>query len=163
MAKETIEKVPKMYSYWSEEDIIKFIKDAKERVNGKGKKHSNIGYTATEEQVRREYILSLFTKGMTKIKVRGYLREVFGIANSTAYDWVDDAIYYMTSDKEEMKEYYLNVARERLTDIYDKAMANNEKKVAIQAQTELNKINGLHVEKVEINKEPVLTFKFGNN
>lgn len=153
---------PKIYSHWDEEDIINFIKDALYRQRKKLSKNGNNGYTKEEEQVRRDYICSLFTKGMTKAKVRGYLREIFEIANSTAFEWVDDAIRYLTEDKEEVREYYLNVARERLTDIYDKAMENGEKKVAIQAQTELNKINGLHVDNINLKTDTVLKFKFGD-
>lgn len=153
---------PKIFTEWNEETIINFIKDALARQRKKTSKNGNNGYTEVEEQVRRDYILSLFTKGMTKGKVRGYLRELFSIADSTAYEWTDDAIRYLTEDKEEVREYHLNVARERLTDIYNKALENNEKKVAIQAQSELNRINGLHIDNLNIKTDTVLKFKFGD-
>ena len=153
---------PKIFTEWNEETIINFLKEALAKQRKKTSKNGNNGYTELEEQVRRDYILSLFTKGMTKNKIRGYLREVFGIASSTAYEWTDDAIRYLTEDKEEVREYYLNIARERLTDIYNKALENGEKKVAIQAQTELNKINGLHVDNINLKTDTILKFKFGN-
>lgn len=154
---------PKIFTEWDEETIINFIKDALFRQRKKLSKNGNNGYTEQEHQVRRDYICALFTKGMTKKKVRGYLRETFGIADSTAFDWIEDAIDYLTEDKEEVREYHLNVARERLTDIYNKAIENNEKKVAIQAQQELNKINGLHVDNINLKTDATLKFNFGND
>jgi uncharacterized protein (UPF0297 family) len=159
---------PKIYSEWNEEQIIAYIKERLDLVrmkdkNGKYKKGSNNTYAKVDIQIRRDYILGLFTKGYSKTKVRGYLREVFELSDASAYEWINDAIGYLTEDREETIEYFRGVARERLEDIYQKAMDNNEKKVAIQAQTELNKINGLHIDKHEISMDATMRFNFGND
>lgn len=161
LSKEEEEILPRLYTKWTEEQMIVFLKEAIERHSPRTKKSTRCDWRDYEIGIRRWYILGLFNRGMSKIKTQQYLQSVLGISYDTAQKYTVDALRYLTEDGEEKIEDYRNSTRERLMGIIESCISRNDYKSALTAQEQLNKINGLYTQQVEVKADTTMKFNFG--
>lgn len=152
---------PRLYTEWDDETIITFLKGVVEKSNPRTAKNTKLKWNDNELTVRRWFVLDLFKRGMSKVKVNHYLQDRVGVAYCTAHRYIEDALNYLTEDSEDTVEHYRAIARERLENMIEQCIATNNMKSALGASEQLNKINGLYVERKEIKGDATIAFEFG--
>ena len=152
---------PRLYTEWDEETIIMFLKGVVIKSNPRTPKNTKTKWSDDELAVRRWYILDLFKRGMSKVKVNHYLQDKLEISYCTSRRYIDDAMNYLTEDSEDTIEHYRAIARERLENMIERCIATNNMKSALGASEQLNKINGLYIERKEIKGDASIAFEFG--
>lgn len=152
---------PRLYTEWDDETIITFLKGVVEKSNPKTAKNTKLKWSDDEKTIRRWFVLDLFRRGMSKVKVNHYLQDKLEIAYCTARRYIEDAMDYLTEDSEDTIEHYRAVARNRLEGIIEHCIATDNMKSALGASEQLNKINGLYVERKEIKGDATIAFEFG--
>lgn len=152
---------PRLYTEWDDNTIINFLKDTAVRHNPRTVKNSKPKWTEEEKTIRRWFILDLFRRGQSKIKINHLLQTSLEISYSTANKYIKDALEYLTESNEETIENMRNTARERLEGIIQTCVETHRMKEAISALDQLNKINGLYVQNVEVKADTTMTFNFG--
>lgn len=119
-----------------------------------------ITWSPTELEARNKLIYTLMLRGYSTISGVHFIMDTFGISYKQAYKWYREAKKDAIPDVEEYRDKCYQIAVERLTDIYNKAMDNGKLKDAIAAQTELNKINGLQTQRVDVSVDKPIEFTF---
>lgn len=152
---------PRLYTEWDDETIIKFLKAAVIKGSPRTPNNSKTKWGGEELTVRRWFILELFKRGMSKVKINHYLQDKLEIAYCTARRYIVDALNYLTEDSEDTIEYYRAIARERLEGIIEHCISTDNMKGALGASEQLNKINGLYIERKEIKGDATIAFEFG--
>lgn len=100
--------------------------------------------------------------GVSKTKIKTYLKEKYEISDKTVYKIVHDALAdlneaYSNIDVGELKSEYA----ERIESWVEKAINSGDINTALKAQDMLNKLQGLYTEKKDINlNTDTITFEF---
>ena len=100
--------------------------------------------------------------GVSKTKIKTYLKEKYEISDKTVYKIVHDALAdlneaYNNIDIGELKAEYT----ERIESWVEKAIKSGDINTALKAQDMLNKLQGLYTEKKDINlNTDNITFEF---
>lgn len=118
-----------------------------------------------EELVLRNMaIYNLLRKGLSQQRVKEELMKRWGVAYKTADEYIKMAVEALANDdayKEDL-EKMRSVMVEQLSDIVEKARERGDMALSLKAYQELNKINGLAVQKVEekVENNTTITFDF---
>ena len=118
-----------------------------------------------EELVLRNMaIYNLLRKGLSQQRVKEELMKRWGVAYKTADEYIKIAVEALANDdayKEDL-EKMRSVMVEQLSDIVEKARERGDMALSLKAYQELNKINGLAVQKVEekVENNTTITFDF---
>lgn len=152
---------PRLYTEWDDETIINFLKEVVVSHHPRTCKNTKSKWTDEEVTIRRWFILELFRRGMSKIKINHFLQTALNISYDTAKKYINDVLKYLTETNEETIENMRNTARERLEGIIQSCVERGRMKEAISALDQLNKINGLYVQNVEVKADTTMTFNFG--
>ena len=118
-----------------------------------------------EELVLRNMaIYNLLRKGLSQQRVKEELMKRWGVAYKTADEYIKMAVEALADDdayKEDL-EKMRSVMVEQLSDIVEKARERGDMALSLKAYQELNKINGLAVQKVEekVENNTTITFDF---
>lgn len=142
----------------SEDDIITWWKT--KRTNWKKKSPIEKRYREDEKLLIYRYIHELMRRGFSKKNIIHHLMDKVEMSYESANNFSKDAMKYLVADADDTLDETREIARERLTDIYKKAVEQNQPKIALTALNELNKINGLHENKVEVKTDATITFEF---
>lgn len=143
----------------TEDDIITWWK--KKRENWNKKSNNERKYREDEKLLIYRYIHELMRRGFTRKNIVHHLMDkIDKMSYDSATNFTKEAIQYLVADADDTLDETREIARERLTDIYKKAVENNQPKIALTALNELNKINGLHENKVEVKTDATITFEF---
>lgn len=143
----------------SEEDIITWWEE--KRRDWKKKSPIEKRYREDEKLLIYRYIHELMRRGFSKKNIIHHLMDkVNNMSYESANNFTKDALKYLVADADDTLDETREIARERLTDIYKKAVEQNQPKIALTALNELNKINGLHENKVEVKTDATITFEF---
>lgn len=143
----------------SEDDIITWWKT--KRSNWNKRTGNERKYKEEERLLIYRYIHELMRRGFTRKNIIHRLMDkVDKMSYESANKFTKDAMKYLVADADDTLDETREIARERLTDIYKKAVENNQPKIALTALNELNKINGLHENKVEVKTDATITFEF---
>ena len=118
-----------------------------------------------EELVLRNMaIYNLLRKGLSQQRVKEEIMKRWGVAYKTADEYIKMAVEALANDdayKEDL-EKMRSVMVEQLSDIVEKARERGDMALSLKAYQELNKINGLAVQKVEekVENNTTITFDF---
>lgn len=118
-----------------------------------------------EELVLRNMaIYNLLRKGLSQQRVKEELMKRWGVAYKTADEYIKMAVEALANEdayKEDL-EKMRSVMVEQLSDIVEKARERGDMALSLKAYQELNKINGLAVQKVEekVENNTTITFDF---
>ena len=119
-----------------------------------------------EEEIilRNMAIYKLLRKGLSQQRVKEELMKRWGVAYKTATEYIKIAIEQLANDdayKQDLEEMR-SVMVEQLSDIVEKARERGDMALSLKAYQELNKINGLAVQKVEekVENNTTITFDF---
>lgn len=118
-----------------------------------------------EELVLRNMaIYNLLRKGLSQQRVKEELMKRWGVAYKTADEYIKMAVEALANDdayKQDLEEMR-SVMVEQLSDIVEKARERGDMALSLKAYQELNKINGLAVQKVEekVENNTTITFDF---
>lgn len=123
-------------------------------------------YQWREEELvlRNMAIYKLLRKGLSQQRVKEELMKRWGVAYKTADEYIKMAVEALADDdayKEDL-EKMRSVMVEQLSDIVEKARERGDMALSLKAYQELNKINGLAVQKVEekVENNTTITFDF---
>lgn len=117
----------------------------------------------TNETKRRKLeVIEMVRNGVSKTKIKTYLKEKYEISDKTVYKIVHDALAdlneaYNNIDIGELKAEYA----ERIESWVEKAIKSGDINTALKAQDMLNKLQGLYTENKNINlNTDNITFEF---
>lgn len=147
------------------EQIDNIIKAELFRVNPRnGVKIKRCGMTWREEPLflRRQEIMKLYGKGMTKMSIMNEIMNRWECKKTTAYVYLEDAIDYIVEcykgDADRMKDIIMH----RLESLAEDALDNRDRKSALKAYDQMSKLAGLYEEKVKTENMTTIQFDFGN-
>lgn len=117
----------------------------------------------TNETKRRKLeVMEMVRNGVSKTKIKTYLKDKYDISDKTAYKIVHDALAdlneaYSNIDIGELKAEYA----ERIESLVESSMSKGDINSALKAQDMLNKLFGLYTENKNINlNTDTITFEF---
>jgi hypothetical protein len=106
--------------------------------------------------------MEMVRNGVSKTKIKEYLKEKYNISDKTAYKIVHDALAdlneaYSNIDIGELKAEYA----ERIESLVESSMSKGDINSALKAQDMLNKLFSLYTENKNINlNTDTITFEF---
>lgn len=121
------------------------------------------GWDNDMKALRNAYCISLLSEeGFTKHKTKKTITEKFGVTETTAQLWVDEALRGLVEIRTPAeKEKYANLIVSRLESIYSRAYQIDKLDTAIKALDAQAKILGISSDQVQNNVQMVYQFKFG--
>lgn len=159
MANNTTEELEcKYYNYANMTDeevdaiIVPVIEDCKNKVQKKGK----IRWTEPLIALRNSVIFDLmYKRGYSKRKTIDTLRARWQIAEQRCYEYINAATDALMATYTDDIETVRNKQLEKLQEIYDDSMEHNDRKTALKALDQMNKIKGIYEEKAQITVENI--------
>ena len=154
---------PDGYTFMTPDEIDAVIR---EKVNSLPKHPGAKGQTPrkkwgeAELMLRRQVVTDLLCQGLSMTRIKQELMARWGVSESTAGNYVHDAINHMATDNEEVREKQRDIMIHRLEGVAEDALAKGDRKSAISAYDQLNKINGLYKEHIEADVKTEITFDF---
>ena len=89
-----------------------------------------------------------YRKGYSRLSMVQYLKENYDLEQARAYDYIREMMSATAKAWGEMNENALADSISFLDELKQKALADGDKKLALEITKELNKVNQLYVEKV---------------
>lgn len=163
-----MEQQNKAYEFLTPEEIDNYIKGRLAmHPNKGGKKPCSRNYQIWDETsilIRRSVIWDLLGQGLARVRIQEEIMARWGISYKTAWTYINDAYDALRQNDEEMREYTRGVMLHRLESLAEDALANRDRKSALSAYEQINKINGLYTTKVEadVKGDIDISFDFGN-
>lgn len=114
--------------------------------------------------VRRYVIMSLINQGKSYTQTRLEITERWEIARTTAENYIKDALGAVGEINEMLRLQWRDVQLERLQKIIDDALAHGDRKSALMANEQINKITGQYITKIdaEVKEDSTVRFDFGD-
>lgn len=109
--------------------------------------------------IYREIIDKRFKEFEPQYIIIRWLEDEYGVSNPYAYDIYKEAMVEVTKAEYSNIEDPFQTALEQTQQIMKDALNSNNKKIALEARKEMNKLLQLYIEKIEISGE--LVFKTG--
>lgn len=158
MAKKDTDKQIVYYNYFNMTDeevdavILPVIEDCKKKVQKKGK----IRWTEPLLNLRNSVIFDLmFKRGYSKAKTIQTLQARWQIGMQKCYDYINDAMDALRETYQDDVETIRQKQLEKLQQLYDDAMEHNDRKNALTALDQINKLNGIYNEQKTITIQEV--------
>jgi hypothetical protein len=125
-----------------------------------GKGSNKCSWTERAKLLRRQIIIDYIAQGLSVRRIIKELQARWGIEHQTAFNYIKDATSYLGETVDVFNAHNSEIAQERLQSIMEDALANNDRKTALQACDLLNKVQGLYVNKVEAETKTSTTIQF---
>lgn len=109
--------------------------------------------------IYREIINKRFKEFEPQYKIIRWLEDEYGVSNPYAYDIYREAMQEVTKAEYSKLEDPFQTALEQTQQIMQDALNSKNKKIALEARKEMNKLLQLYIQKIEISGE--LVFKTG--
>lgn len=136
--------------------ILPVIADCKAR----NQKNGKIRWTEPLLLLRNSVVFDLmYKRGYSKRKTLDTLMTRWQIGQQKAYDYINIANAELKKTYEDDIDTIRNQQLEKLQQLYDDAVLHNEKKVALSALDQINKIQGIYDEHKTVTLENI-TFEF---
>lgn len=150
-----------MPKYLTDEEKSNIVLAEIDRLRQKRKnKHT---WQETPLLLRRQIIIDLLGQGLSKTRIVEELMARWGVENSIAYRYVNDAYDYIAElyrdDSDKLKE----IALSKLESLAEDAIASRDRASALKAYDQINKLQGLYEEKLKTENKTSITFDFGGN
>lgn len=114
-----------------------------------------------EIAVRRESIYYWLGQGKSKMALRSFLGERWGVSGPTIEKYVRDAVKALLEEAKESQEEFRKKMIEKLERLADDAIRHGDRKSALAAYEQISKLNGAYTNKVEASLNTDIKFKFG--
>lgn len=146
------------------DEIMRSIIDDHHTKKGKGSGHQK-RWTEGDIALRDSVIYDLLGQGLSKRRVAEEISSRWGSGYSTSYTYIQDALARLAEKTKPFVQYCKEEMIERLNAVAEDALAHNDRKSALKAYDEINKLNGLYEEKIDasIKGETEIKFKFGGD
>lgn len=102
------------------------------------------------EQAIGELAHLRYKLGYSKLSMANYLRETYDLGKTRAYELINDMFTEMGHLYTEIHDDALQDALSALQEMKQKAVGQGNDKLALEVQKEINKIQALHIQKLEI-------------
>lgn len=162
MAKKAKKEEPKStFQFFTpeEQDAIIKAKLAQQSING-----SKFNYRWSEDalMVRRQVIIDLLGQGLSHFRIQQELMSRWGVCKTTTFNYIKDAIEYMAESSKEFYKEKTDLMVSRLEAIAEDALAHGDRKSALTAYEQINKITGLYINKIDadVKGDVEITFDF---
>lgn len=115
-------------------------------------------------EVRRYCIMSMLNTGKSYIECKREMMERWNICKASADNYLKDALDAVSEVNDKYRDKWRDVQLERLQKIIDDALAHGDRKSALAANEQINKITGQYVTKVEadVKEDTTVRFDFGD-
>lgn len=154
----------KVFKFMEPEEADGLIKQHLAKLPSKGGKCGslNVRWEGPILQLRRSIILDLISQGLSNRRVSEELQSRWEISDPTAKNYLKDAISYICTEDENLVENYRAINTQRLEGIIEDALAHNDRKSALGALDQLNKMYAQYTQKVDakVEGEQTITFEF---
>lgn len=143
-----------------QDNIIKRIIKSTHARGGTQKK----AWTDYAINIRRQVILDLLGQGLSYPRIEQELMARWECGHTSVCTYYKDAVNYLSEGSEEYKEHIKEIMVHKLESLAEDALAHNDRKSALSAYEQINKLNNLYVNKVEadVKDNVVIRFDFGN-
>lgn len=158
MAKRVTEE-SRVFEFLTPEEQDNIIKKILNSTHARGGTQKN-AWTEYALNIRRQVILDLLGQGLSHTRITQELMARWGVCISTAWNYYNDAIAFLTEDTEIVKANAREIMIQRLEALAEDALAHNDRKSALTAYEQLNKLNSLYTTKVEADVKTDITFDF---
>lgn len=159
------------YTFMSPEEVDIIIKDKLSFMPNriKGNSTSCVGgctvnkknrWNEAELCLRRQVITDLLCQGLSSTRVKQELMSRWEVSGASAIHYIKDAIESMASDNEVFIEKARDIMLHKLEGIAEDALAHNDRKSALSAYEQMNKISGLYKDKIEADVKTEIKFDF---
>lgn len=118
------------------------------------------GWTEDALMVRRQVIIDLIGQGLSHFRIQQELMARWEISQTCAWNYIQDAIKFMGESNKEYYKEKTELMISRLEAIAEDALLNGDRKNALSAYDQLNKLCGLYVQKVDANVKDNVTISF---
>lgn len=122
-------------------------------------------WTDDEISVRREAIYYEMGRGKSYAQIVFELEDRWGACNRTIRSWIADAKAELVKQNNDSKEEFIKKMEEKLERIAEDALSHGDRKSALAAYEQINRLNGAYTQKIEadVKEETTISFKFGND
>jgi transposase len=148
------------------EQIDTIIRDEHHRLSWKTCKNKAQKNNSWDEDIvalRRRVIMEMLGKGKTKMSISKELGTRWDISESTAYNYIKDAMKYIAENYKEDYDKLKDILMHKLESLAEEATQARDRKSALRAYDQISKLAGLYTEKVEVQQDTNIHFDFGNN
>lgn len=156
-----------MAQIMTKEEIDNIIKAEMFRMNPKNgvKGATRKGLTWRDDilYIRRQEIMKLYGKGMTKISIMNEVMDRWGCTKSSAHKYVTDALSFIAESYKEDADKLKDVIMHRLESLAEDAMGERDRKSALKAYDQISKLAGLYEDKVKVEADTTIKFDFGGD
>lgn len=111
--------------------------------------------------LRRESIYYWMGRGKSRIQLQTFLADLWETPPKTVKRHIKDAEDALCAETIDNIEDYKKKMIEKLQRIADDAMANGDRKSALAAYEQINKLNGAYTQKIEAEVSGEMHFDFG--
>lgn len=152
----------RVFEFLTPEEQDNIIKKIVNSTSPRGGKRKN-AWTDYALNIRRQVILDLLGQGLSHTRITQELMARWGVCISTAWNYYNDAVAFLTEDTEVVKANAREIMIQRLEALAEDALAHNDRKSALSAYEQLNKLNALYVNKIEadVKEDTTIRFNFG--
>lgn len=156
-----------MAQIMTKEEIDNIIKAEMFRMNPmngvKGSTRKGLTWREDILYIRRQEIMKLYGKGMTKISIMNEVMERWGCTKSSAHKYVTDALSFIAESYKEDADKLKDVIMHRLESLAEDAMGERDRKSALKAYDQMSKLAGLYEDKVKVEADTTIKFDFGGD
>lgn len=107
-----------------------------------------------EVQHRVQKVINLIVEGLTASEILQYVTVEFGVKERQAYTYISKAKELLSVSNEAEQIYNRGLAMQRLNHIFKESLSNKNYRVALNAQSELNKITNIHLDRKDEDSRP---------
>lgn len=127
----------------------------------KNSEGANRKWTEDEVTLRRECVYYWLGRGKSRTQLKVFLAELWDCTPRSVYTYIKDAEDALTAEARDNIEEYRKKMIEKLQRIADDAMAAGDRKSALLAYEQINKLEGAYTQKVEADIKGDVHFDFG--
>lgn len=150
-----------VFKFFTAEEIDKMIITRLNMHRKRGGTRTNIWNEETL-LVRRQVILDYMAQGLGHTRIAQELMNRWGIGDNVARSYIKDAIEYLEESSLDFAEHTTSIMTKRLEAIAEDALAHGDRKSALAAYDQLNKMNGHYLANVNLKTDTTISFDFGN-
>lgn len=129
----------------------------------KNKAQKNNSWDEDIVVLRRRTIMEMLGKGMSKMSIAKDLETRWDISNTTAYNYIRDTFKYIADNYKEDYDKLKDILMHKLEALAEDATNARDRKSALRAYDQISKLAGLYTEKVEVQDNTTIEFRFGND
>lgn len=115
-------------------------------------------------EVRRYCVMRMLNTGKSYIECKREMMERWSISKSSADNYLKDALDAVSEVNDKYRDKWRDVQLERLQRIIDDALAHGDRKSALAANEQINKITGQYITKIDadVKEDSTVRFDFGD-